>query len=172
MALARCAPTSLSRLIASACSRTLPQKDTRSLQCSKTTSWPALAPRRRTAASPPPCALRELPPDADVLYLEACAEECGALRYSAHRPSLARASRPYCSAGLIFTARGARRVAALCTPVTAGFDDMMPELVARGWVAAYLALQGVLHQDCFWGSDANRPGDTGLQVPSQNLLMP
>ena len=82
---------------------------------------------RRIAA-----ALRELPPDADVLYLEACAEECGALRYSAHRPSLARASRPYCSAGLIFTARGARRVAALCTPVTAGFDDMMPELVARG----------------------------------------
>jgi hypothetical protein len=81
---------------------------------------------RRIAA-----ALRELPPDADLLYLEACYERCGALRYSARRPGLARASRPYCSAGLIFTARGARRVAALCAPITAGFDDMLPELVAR-----------------------------------------
>ncbi len=86
-------------------------------------------------------------------------------------PSAPRASRPYCAAGLIFTARSARRIAALCTPVTAGFDDMMSELVAREEVAAYLALPGVLHQDCFWGSDANRLGSSGLQVPSWNLLM-
>jgi hypothetical protein len=114
---------------------------------------------RRIAA-----ALRELPPDADVLYLEACYERCAALRYSAHRPSLARAFRPFCSAGMIFTARGARRVAELCTPVTAGLDDVMSELVGRGMVEAYLALPGVLYQDCFWGSDANRKVNMGLQV--------
>jgi hypothetical protein len=90
---------------------------------------------RRIAA-----ALQELQPNADVLYLEACYESRAALRYSAHRPSLARAFQPYCATWLIFTARGARRVAELCTPVTAGFDDMMQELVARGMVEAYLAL--------------------------------
>jgi hypothetical protein len=114
---------------------------------------------RRIAA-----ALRELPPDADVLYLEACYEQCGALRCSAQRPSLARVSEPHCAAGMIFTARGARRVAALCTPITAGFDDMMPELVALRKINAYLAMPGVLYQDCFWGSDANRTFNANLQV--------
>jgi hypothetical protein len=114
---------------------------------------------RRIAA-----ALRELPPDADVLYLEACAEQCGSLRLSERRPGLARASRPMCSAGMVFTPRGARRIAALCAPITAGFDDMMPELVARHGVEAYLAVPGALYQDCFWGSDANRAGNLDLQA--------
>jgi hypothetical protein len=96
---------------------------------------------RRIAA-----ALRELPPDADALYNEACFESCGALRYSAHRPHLALADTPYCAAAMVFTARGARRIADLCTPVTGRFDsdDMMPDLVSRRKLTAYLALPGVL----------------------------
>jgi hypothetical protein len=115
-------------------------------------------------------ALRELPPDADVLFLEACCERCAALRYSAHRPSLARAFWPFRSVGMIFTARGARRVASLCTPVTAGFDDMMQELVGRGLVDAYLALPGVLFQYSFLGADANQAINSGLQVLRIRLL--
>jgi hypothetical protein len=96
---------------------------------------------RRIAA-----ALRALPPDADALYLEACAEACAELRYSARRPGLARAAAPYCGAAAVWTARGARRAAALLAPAFAGIDDMLAELVAGGRLRVYLALPGLLFQ--------------------------
>ncbi len=120
---------------------------------------------RRIAA-----ALRELPPDADVLYLEPCTEKCDSLLSSSRRPSLARASQPQCSAGMIFTLRGALRVAAMCTPITWSFDDMMQELVARHQLNAYLAMPGVLFQDCFWGSDAKRSKNVDPQVRAPKHL--
>ena len=100
------------------------------------------ATNRRIAA-----ALRALPPDADALYLEACAEACAELRYSARRPGLARAAAPYCGAAAVWTARGARRAAALLAPAFAGIDDMLAELVAGGRLRVYLALPGLLFQE-------------------------
>ena len=106
---------------------------------------------RRVAA-----ALRELPPAADLLYLEACWEACGRLRYSARRPRLARAAAPACYAATVLTARGAARVAALARPVTDGGDLMLAALVARGLLEAYVAVPGLLFQDGYWGSDTRR----------------
>jgi hypothetical protein len=92
-------------------------------------------------------ALRALPPDADALYLEACAEACAELRYSTHRPGLARAAAPYCGAAVVWTARGARRAAALLAPAFAGIDDMLAELIAGERLRVYLALPGLLFQE-------------------------
>ena len=50
-------------------------------------------------------ALLELPAHADMLYLEACYEDCGALAYSPRCPHLARLEGPFCAAAV-----GARAV--------------------------------------------------------------
>ena len=54
-------------------------------------------------------AILELPPDADMLYLEYCLETCSRLSFRAHRRRIVPAHRPLCCAAVVFTAAGARR---------------------------------------------------------------
>jgi hypothetical protein len=106
---------------------------------------------RRIAA-----AIETLPPTADLLFLEACFEYCWRLRYSKGRPGLALAQKPSCSGAVIFTAKGMRNFLMYSRPVFSGVDVMLPELVWKVMVEAFLALPGILFQDGFWGSDSSR----------------
>jgi hypothetical protein len=98
-----------------------------------------LVPARRSASDVTAAILRaveQLPPTADMLYLEACHESCGMLAYSPARPALARARHPSCAAAVLFTRRGARRALGGALPVWDVIDVMYPSLIERGALEA------------------------------------
>ena len=95
--------------------------------------------------------LADLPVSADVLYLEFCYEDCQALRFHPDAPLLARASSPGCAAAMVYTSKGARRVLELCRPVFHAMDVMLPELIRRGMLEAYVMMPPAFHQDAAWG---------------------
>ena len=74
-------------------------------------------------------AVEQLPPTADMLYLEMCHETCSRLSYSPSRPNLMRASNPSCAAAILFTRRGARRVLRGALPIWDVIDVMYPALI-------------------------------------------
>jgi hypothetical protein len=93
----------------------------------------------------------EIPDTADVVYLEFCFETCDQLRY---RPGayptraasrLARAYAPSCSAAVLFTAKGARKVGSLAWPIFDVIDRMYQYLVVTDLVEACTCLQKSPH---------------------------
>jgi hypothetical protein len=101
-------------------------------------------------------ALKNLPPSADMIYLEYCLEKCDELAYNDNHPNLARAVRPSCSAAILFTVKGAQRVADLCWPVFDVIDRMYPSLIRAGWLEAYILTPPVFYQDGFFRSNLER----------------
>jgi hypothetical protein len=101
-------------------------------------------------------ALKNLPPSADMIYLEYCHEKCDELAYNDQHPNLARAVRPSCSAAILFTVKGAQRVANLCWPVFDVIDRMYPSLIRTGWLEAYILTPPVFYQDGFFRSNLER----------------
>jgi hypothetical protein len=98
--------------------------------------------------------LGNLPPTADLVYLEYCYESCSLLRYDERYPGLARASEPSCSAAILFTAQGARKVATLCLPVFDAVDRMYPQLIRKGWLEAYVMTPAAFYQVCVSSASA------------------
>jgi hypothetical protein len=72
-----------------------------------------------------------LPPTADMVYLEWCYEACSNIWYNQNYPSLGRAVEPSCSAAILFTVQGARKVANLCLPIFDAIDRMYPILIRK-----------------------------------------
>ena len=105
---------------------------------------PAGANRRIRAA------LAALPPDADMLYLDYCSEDCDRARYSPAAPALLRASHPAGAAAILFTRAGAARVLRACLPVWDAVDAMYRRLIAAGALTAYLAHLPAFLQDLFF----------------------
>jgi hypothetical protein len=101
-------------------------------------------------------ALKTLPPSADMIYLEYCLEKCDELAYNDHHPNLARAVRPSCSAAILFTVKGAQRVADLCLPIFDVIDRMYPKLIRAGWLEAYILTPPLFYQDGFFRSHLER----------------
>eukprot|EP00961_Rhodomonas_salina_P299165 3938700-Rhodomonas_salina.6 len=99
----------------------------------------------------------ELPASADVLYLEMCYERCSQLCLSESTLRIARAVSPKCSAAILYTLHGARKFLDLAVPVWAAVDNMLPLLIERGLLEAYVATPPLLVQDRFFGSAAS-PG--------------
>jgi GR25 family glycosyltransferase involved in LPS biosynthesis len=107
-------------------------------------------------------ALAELPQDADMLFMEACHENCNKIKRASSL--LYRMHSPQCSAAIFYTAAGARKVAELYTPVFGAIDGMAPELISNGKIVAY-GIDGMLFaQDEFYGSDAMRTNETQEQL--------
>ncbi|EKX40181.1 hypothetical protein GUITHDRAFT_142907 [Guillardia theta CCMP2712] len=101
-------------------------------------------------------ALEELPASADLLYLEYCFEKCSSHCSEPGLAHISRAHRPRCTGAIVFTAQGARKVLHLCKPVFAAVDNMLPMLIERGHLEAYLLRRPGFFQDAFWGSDVDR----------------
>ena len=78
-------------------------------------------------------ALRELPPTADLLYLEFCMETCTNISAVPGAPHLLRAHRPVGTGAIIYTAKGARRVLEQTLPAFfPAMGDMLSTLIANG----------------------------------------
>jgi hypothetical protein len=104
-------------------------------------------------------ALRAAPATADLLYLEACFEDCEGRGFSSAAPHWARTAGASCSAAILLTRRGARRVAAaLARRVFRGIDNIYRALTAASLLEVYVLVPHALAQDSFRGSgmQANR----------------
>eukprot|EP00293_Proteomonas_sulcata_P009068 CAMPEP_0184305300 /NCGR_PEP_ID=MMETSP1049-20130417/14619_1 /TAXON_ID=77928 /ORGANISM="Proteomonas sulcata, Strain CCMP704" /LENGTH=385 /DNA_ID=CAMNT_0026617341 /DNA_START=69 /DNA_END=1226 /DNA_ORIENTATION=+ len=102
--------------------------------------------------------LKDLPIDADMLFLEFCGELCAEIMYSTHASSLAFAFQPKCHGALIFTNKGARKAAGMCDIPWDVNDLMYAELIRAGKLDAYVATPPIFYQDGAWGSNAGREG--------------
>ena len=59
---------------------------------------------------------------------------------------LSRAFGPSCAAAILFTAKGARKVADLCFPVFDVIERMYPALIRKGWLEAYIMIPPAFYQ--------------------------
>ena len=116
--------------------------------------------------------LSNIPPTADMVFLEYCFETCSLLSYDARYPLLARAFEPSCSAAIYFTANGARRVATLAFPVFDVIDTMYPHLIRKGWLEAYVMQPPAFFQNHMFGSTWNHPGKIILAAFQDNCHQP
>ena len=109
-------------------------------------------------------ALEELPPDADMLYLEYCNENCSGVRYSRRRPHLVRSHSPCGSAAIVFTQHGARKILAKCMPIWASIDGMYHTLIASGDLISYASHPVAFFQDRKFLSDATAGRNRGREI--------
>lgn len=105
--------------------------------------------------------LAELPGDADMLYLEACYEDCDMVGYAETRMHLLKASRPRCAGGIIFTRAGAyKAVDMLFQKIRGNIDRLYSQAITKGLLRAYIMNPPAFFQDDVWtSSDAGEGGD-------------
>ncbi len=78
-------------------------------------------------------AVSQLPPTADMMYLEVCYEWCHGLEQLGHyQPNLLVSRAPSCTAAIVYTLKGARALLKAAMPIWDGIDKMLSELVLRG----------------------------------------
>jgi GR25 family glycosyltransferase involved in LPS biosynthesis len=109
-------------------------------------------------------ALDELPPDADMLYLEYCNENCSGVRYSRRRPHLLRSHSPCASAAIVFTRKGALKILANCRPIWASIDGMYRALIMSGELIAFSSHPVAFFQDRRFLSDAAAGRNGGQEL--------
>ena len=97
-------------------------------------------------------ALRFYPATADMLYLESCHEACSERRFSDLFPLWSRTSGPSCSAAIMISQKGARRISSLCEPIFWGIDNMYSAIIRAGLIEAYVINPTVFLQNGFWTS--------------------
>jgi len=93
----------------------------------------------------------------DMLFLEYCFEDCSKRKkidtniYKLYSPS--------CSAAILFSINGAKKVYKLCSPVFDGIDIMYPKLIKEGKIIAYGVKPTLFGQDEYFGSNALRKNE-------------
>ena len=98
-------------------------------------------------------ALREVPHDADLVYLEWCHDECGKALYHLEKPNIKRTMGLYCSAAILFSAQGVQRTVDVLAVIDAPIDDMLKAACRPGGsLTCYALRQPVFVQDLLWGS--------------------
>jgi hypothetical protein len=100
-------------------------------------------------------ALSSLPHNAHVLYVEWCFDLCGESRLNTQYPLVSLASRPHCSAGILFSAQGARKLKTLLRPIDSTIDDMLASLCHRRAIYCYKLRLPIFTQDKKWGSNVD-----------------
>ena len=99
-------------------------------------------------------AIKELPLDADMLFLEMCYENCDKINKISK--NLYKLYEPSCSAAILYTPTGAEKILKLCLPVFDGIDNMFPILIKKQKIIAYGIDNMLFGQDEYYGSDADR----------------
>ena len=111
-------------------------------------------------------ALDHFPPSADMLYLEASYERCNERKFSSDYPHWAQTTGPACSAAIIFTQKGARRLLQFVSPIFWGINHMYRALIRAGFIEAYVIIPPVFMKNGFWEisfrGDNRKHGDRSL----------
>jgi len=114
-------------------------------------------------------ALSHIPPAADLVYLEYCFETCSKVTHRRAHDHLAKAHHPSCEAAIYFTGAGAARAVGLMEPIFDVVDRMLPALISRGWLQAWLMTPPAFFQDQAFRSNfkrQRRPWNHGQAVCS------
>ena len=104
-------------------------------------------------------AVAELPPAGDMLYLEACFEDCPNVRFAKGYQHIGKAHRPLCGGGILFTQKGAKSVLRHGKPAWASIDDMYSSLIDSGDLDAYIMTPPVFYQTFYFGSSLASAGE-------------
>jgi hypothetical protein len=97
-------------------------------------------------------AVSSLPRNADVLYVEWCFDRCEESRFHTSYPLISLAFEPHCSAGILFSAQGAKKLDRLLRPIDSTIDNMFANLCRESAVICYKLRLPILTQDRKWGS--------------------
>ena len=73
-------------------------------------------------------AVSSLPRNADVLYVEWCFDLCDESRFHTKYPLISLASKPHCTAGILFSTQGAIKLDRLLRPIDSTIDNMLSNL--------------------------------------------
>jgi hypothetical protein len=98
-------------------------------------------------------AVSSLPRNADVLHVEWCFDWCEESRFHTKYPLISLASQPHCSAGVLFSAQGARKLDRLLRPIDSTIDNMLGSLCHGRAIYCYKLRLPIFTQDKKWGSN-------------------
>jgi hypothetical protein len=97
-------------------------------------------------------AVSSLPRNADVLHVEWCFDWCEESRFHTSYPLISLASGPHCSAGVLLSTQGARKLDRLLRPIDSTIDNMFANLCRESAVICYKLRLPIFTQDRKWGS--------------------
>jgi hypothetical protein len=98
-------------------------------------------------------AVSSLPRNADVLYVEWCFDLCEESRFHTKYPLISLASKPHCTAGILFSTQGAIKLDRSLRPIDSTIDNMLSNLCrVSGVLLCYKLRLPIFTQDKKWGS--------------------
>jgi hypothetical protein len=100
-------------------------------------------------------AVSSLPRNADVLYVEWCFDSCEDTRFHTKYPLISLASKPHCSAGVLFSTQGAIKLNRLLRTIDSTIDDMFASLCWESTIICYKLRLPIFTQDLKWGSNVD-----------------
>jgi hypothetical protein len=109
-------------------------------------------------------AVSSLPRNADVLYVEWCFDWCGESLFHTKYPLISLAVEPHCSAGILFSAQGARKLDRLLRPIDSTIDNMLANLCHGSAVICYKLRLPIFTQDRKWGSAVDFTKQNGVSL--------
>jgi hypothetical protein len=95
-------------------------------------------------------AVSSLPGNADVLHVEWCNDRCEESRFHTKYPLISLASRPHCSAGVLLSTQGARKLDRMLRPVDSTIENMLAGLCHRMALYCYKLRLPIFTQDKKW----------------------
>ena len=98
-------------------------------------------------------ALSSLPRDADVLYVEWCFDTCQESSFNTKYPLISLADKPHCSAGVLFSTQGARKLDRLLRPIDSTIDSVFAHLCYERAIICYKLRLPIFTQNLKWGSN-------------------
>jgi len=109
-------------------------------------------------------AVSSLPRNADVLYVEWCFDWCGESLFHTGYPLISLASKPHCSAGILFSAQGARKLDRLLRPIDSTIDNMLANLCHGSAVICHKLRLPIFTQDRKWSSAVDLTKQNGVRL--------
>ncbi len=113
-------------------------------------------------------AVSSLPRHAHVLYVDWCFDLCGESRLHTQYPLISMASRPHCSAGILFSAQGVRMLKTFLRPIDSTIDDMLASLCHRRALYCYKLRLPIFTHDKKWGSNVDEERQKWVRMLNAN----
>jgi hypothetical protein len=116
-------------------------------------------------------AVSSLPRNADVLYVEWCFDWCGESLFHTKYPLISLASKPHCSAGILFSTQGARKLDRLLRPIDSTIDNMLAHLCHGSAVICHKLRLPIFTQDRKWGSAVDLTKQNGVRLMLNSMSL-
>ena len=116
-------------------------------------------------------AVSSLPRNADVLHVEWCFDLCKESRFHTKYPFISLASKPHCSAGILFSTQGARKLDRLLRPIDSTIDNMLAHLCHGSALICHKLRLPIFTQDRKWGSAVDLTKQNGVRLMLHSISL-